>query len=361
MENPAANSTSQNEANIHEFFRQLLAERDAKLRQMADELNQLRLQKQAAPAIDRQAEAAEAAALLAGLRSENERLQTSYSIEKTDLIQQLARRDDEVKKLREETHIFRNASLKASSSVGGARWFAAVLLSAIVGAGAFFYAKLKFQKTEPPQAIFEKYRDQRLFQFEYDINQGQFEKVEAAIDKDLADPQLAAIRPQIEVLRKVIRASGGFASEKGVAAKPASYVAMTERSAEKPAASPDKKEKKKTLTIAYDTPVTLRHEATTGSEAIRKLADGTVLTVLDRTFTRDKVKTTIDGNRCELRDYWYKVETKEEETGWVFGYFTSRSQKLMFLLDSAGEPIVPEKTAEQLPSPTTSEAVSVQQ
>lgn len=355
MEIPDNNNSPSSDQNIHEFFRNLLAERDARLRQMADELNILRQQKTAqlpenlSAIPTNSSELAEMAGLLGGIRSENEQLQTRFSKEKAGFIQQLARQDDELVKLREENQIFRNAGQAGRTGRGGFGWLGWLLFAVLAGLAGFFYAKMKLQKVAPAQAVFEKYRDQRLFQFEYDINQGQFGKVEATIDKDLMDNNFVAIRPQIDFLRKITRASGRFLAEKTPGAKAENYVGMTEKSTA-PVAAPEKPGKKKSLTIDYETPVTLRHEATTASEAIKKLPKGTVLTVIDRTFTRDKVRTSIDDNKYELRDYWYKVETAEQETGWVFGFFTSKSQAIKYLLDSAGEPVIPEKSAE-LPGP----------
>jgi hypothetical protein len=83
------------------------------------------------------------------------------------------------------------------------------------------------------------------------------------------------------------------------------------------------------------------------------LKKGTVCNVLDRTFTRDKVQTTIEDNRYELRDYWYKVEA-DGQTGWVFGYFTTRSQNIKSLLDGAGKPVV--EAAKPAETPKTDDA-----
>lgn len=349
MENPDNQSSPANDQNIHEFFRKLLADRDVKIAQLIAELNAVRSQSSNLSREKPSESSAEMAALLGGLRAENEQLQTRFSKEKSDIIQQLARQDDELKKLREENQIFRNAGVAPKQARIGFGWLGWLVFAGLVGLAAFFYSKLKYQKVAPVTAVFENYRDKRLFQFEYDINQGQFGKIEATLDKDLADKNFESIKPEIEFLRKTIRASGRFLSENGKNEKVTTYVDLAEKPNAQPELAPEKPGKKKTLTINYDVPVTLRHEATTTSEAIKKLQKETVLTVIDRTFTRDKVRTIIDGNKYELRDYWYKVETKEGETGWVFGFFTSKSQEIKYLLDSAGEPVIPEKAPQTKP------------
>jgi Bacterial SH3 domain len=335
------NPTSNSDQNIHEFFRGLLTERDAKLRVLTDEIAQLRAVNADQNLPKSTAETAELTTLLGDLRSENELMQSRFSQEKATLIQQLASQDDELQKLREERTISTNfVALKPTNS-GKVAWSKVFLLMLLSGLSCFFVAKNLFKTATPTQAMFEKYRDQRLFQFEYDINQGQFAKVEAVLDKDLADKSYAQIAPQIEVLRKITRASNHFLSENGD--KTGKYVSVSDKSQTPDPAENLPKGKEKTLTINNDVPVTLRHEATTTSESLAKLKKGTVCKVLDRTTTRDKVRTTIEENRYELRDYWYKIEA-EDKTGWVFGFFTTRSQNIKLLLDSAGEPVVPAKT-----------------
>lgn len=330
MENPTAAPPPENEQNVHEFFRNLLSQRDDRLRQMVEENNRLRAENarskpSASPPSDDQS-----ALLLAGLRAENERLRNAHSLEKNELQNRFSEQSEALKKLRVEQSAAANAPIP-KKGISRAGLLFLVLLAAILG---FWGHKLMSNPVLPNAAVFEKYRDQRLFQFEYDLNQGQFSKVEETLNKDLAATGNAPIQAQIEFVRKLVRASGRAVGGE----KSAAYVELNSKPAPAEKSAPEPTGKQKTLTITEET-LTLRHEATKTSAAITKLKKGQVCIIIDRTLTRDKVKATIDGNPYELKDYWFKVEV-DDLTGWVFGFYTNKSHDSKTLLDSAGKPVV---------------------
>jgi hypothetical protein len=327
-----------NEQNIHEFFTNLLRQRDLKIRELSNELNEFRLNSHGENVEFSQKNNAETAELLAGLRAENERIRTEFRLEKQDLVQKLALQDDEIAKLRDQNAQNMGLVYEKKSS-GRVAWPKVFLLMGIFGLLTFFLAKKIYFKPSSTEKLFENYRDDRLFKAEYDINQGQFSKVEEIFDKDLKEKKWEQIRPQIEMMRKIVRAGGRFAQENG--GKSSNYVPsdVAEVKEEKPENAP----KEKIIEINYDVPVTLRQEATTSSAALMKLKKGTKGKILDKTLTRDKVTTTIDGKKCELKDYWYRIELPEN-TGWVFGFFTNRSQNSKTVLAEPTAPTPPPPT-----------------
>ena len=219
MENVTPSSAPDSPENVHEFFRNLLTQRDERLRQMMDENNRLRAELARTPTTAAAVATVQTAAapdfqsaqLLSDLRAENERLRTVFSMEKSGLQNQIFDLNETVGKLKTTAP---SLPISQPPSRGISR---GMLLSMLILAGlaGFFVQKLFFQPTFPSSATFERYRDQRQFQFEYDINQGQFSKVEEALNTDLNNAKLGNIRPEIEFLRKVVRASGLVFSQNG--------------------------------------------------------------------------------------------------------------------------------------------------
>ena len=237
MENPPASASPDHEQNIHEFFRNLLSQRDDRIRQLVEENNRLRAEAaHSQPETDEQS-----AQLLAGLRAENERLRNAHSMEKNGLQNQVSEQAEALKKMRAEQLAAAAAPVpKKGVSRGGL-----IFLTLLGGIFGFLLHKMASKPVLPAAHVFEKYRDQRLFQFEYDLNQGQFSKVEEALDKDLAAPANGPIQPEIEFVRKLVRAAGRATG----AEKKEDYVSINSKAAPPEIVALEPVGKQKTLTI----------------------------------------------------------------------------------------------------------------
>ncbi len=322
------------ELNVHEFFRKLLSARDGQIRLLVEQNNALRQQLAAQKAEEKYDSSA--FAQLQTLQADAEKLRVDFAKERANLQSQTAAANDLAAKLRDENNNLRY--LVKPPKKRGFAWGTAIAACSIGLVFGFFAMQKWAAPKSMTAAAVDQYREKRLFQFEYDINQGNFENVEAILAQDLDNPAYASLKSELEFLRKVTRASKRTFAEAG-GKKTTGYVSLDEQL--QPKAEPIAAAeigKKKTLTIAHDVPVSVRAEATTTAEALRKVEKGQICTIVDRTLTRDKVRTTIDGQRYELRDYWYKVEIDGQE-GWVFGHFTSKSHNQKYLLDSDGKPV----------------------
>jgi hypothetical protein len=216
-------------------------------------------------------------------------------------------------------------------------------LGCLVGFGIHW---MFFSKKEVQTVVFQKFKDENLFNMEYDISQGRFDNVEATLKTKLEAKEYKSIVPELELIKKIVGASKRRLSDgkavvsnsnvNGFAVDPTVEEAKIQEKA------------KKTLTISDNAQVevTIRSEASTNGEKLGKIKKGETAGVWDRTNGLDKITTSKDGNKYEVQDYWYKIETSDGIEGWVFGYFTNRSLNRMTLVG------VPATTAEQ-PAPGT--------
>ena len=269
--------TNDAEQNIHEFFKKLIAERDQRIARLEGDLAN------------------------AGQQSR-------------DLYQTAQQLRDDYQTLRQQKGGF-----------GFKMLLICVFFSALAGFGLHW---LVSRVGSEPSAVFKKFRDETQFNIEYDISQGNFEKVETTLKNSLEKAEYAPIRAEIEFFRKIMGATRRKFSDANLAAPGADGFSLK---AEESVTNIQGKAKK-SLT-ATEPEVSIRSEANTTSEKLGKLKKGESAGVWDKTASLSKITLTRDGQKYEVEDYWYKIESKTGVEGWVFGHFTSRSLKRMTLVE----------------------------
>lgn len=269
--------TNDADPNIHEFFKKLIAERDQRIARLENDL-------------------------------------AAAAHQSRDLHQA-------AQQLRDDYQILR----KQKGGFGFRTLMVCGFFSAVAGFGLHW---LVSRIGSEPSAVFQKFRDETQFNIEYDISQGNFEKVETTLKNSLEKAEYAPIRPEIEFFRKIMGATRRKFTDANLATTGADGFSLK---AEESATNIQDKAKK-SLT-ATEPEVSIRSEANTTSEKLGRLKKGESAGVWDRTAALSKMTLTKDGQKYEVEDYWYKIETKTGQEGWVFGHFTSRSLKRMTLVE----------------------------
>jgi Bacterial SH3 domain len=215
--------------------------------------------------------------------------------------------------------------------------FTSIIMGLVVGGLLGFGIHwMFFAKKDEQAVVFQKFKNENLFNMEYDISQGRLENVENNLKTKADSKEFKSIASEIEFIKKIV----GAAKRKMSDGKP--LVAASNSEVNGFALDPKVEEAKiqekakKTLTINDNAQleVTIRSEASTGGEKLGKMKKGETAGVWDRTNGLDKITTSKDGNKYEVQDYWYKIETTDGIEGWVFGYFTNRSLQRMTLISA---------------------------
>lgn len=120
---------------------------------------------------------------------------------------------DQNKSLREENHSLQHSYENLRIQKGGFG-FKTLLAS---GMGGFFTALLlcfvyvKLIKPKPDHVVvFEKFRRENQFDFEYQLSQGNFDAVEIQLQKCENQPEFKAVSPEIHFTRKILGATRRF-------------------------------------------------------------------------------------------------------------------------------------------------------
>lgn len=116
------------------------------------------------------------------------------------------------KSMREENHRLQHSYENLRIQKGGFG-FKTLLAS---GMGGFFTALLLcfvYVKLKPKPdhvVVFEKFRQENQFDFEYQLSQGNFDAVEMQLQKCAAQPDFKAVYPEIHFTRKILGATRRF-------------------------------------------------------------------------------------------------------------------------------------------------------
>lgn len=270
-------ATNDAEQNIHEFFKRLIADRDQRIARLENEL------------------------AAAGQQSR-------------DLHQTVQQLRDDYQALRQQK---------------GGFGFKMLLICGFFSAVAGFGLHWLVSRTGgEPSRVFQKFKDETQFNIEYDISQGNFEKVENTLKNSLEKYEYAPIQPELEFFRKIMGATRRKFSD--TILPEASTDGFSLKAEESATSIQDKA--KKSLTVT-EPEVSIRSEANTSAEKLGKLKKGETAGIWDKTTSLSKMTLTKGGQKYEVEDYWYKIETKTGLEGWVFGHFTSRSLKRMTLVE----------------------------
>jgi hypothetical protein len=261
-------------------------------------------------------------------------LQSDYEYLKKDSTTQINNLKENQINLNENIMKMRNDYQTLRKQKGGFGFTSLMMCLALGAVAGFGIHWLFFNKKSDPTIVFQKFKDENLFNMEYDISQGRFDNIEATLKIKASAREYALIQPEIEFLKKIVGASKRrIADGKGVVASNTSEVngfTVDPKVDE----SKIQEKAKKSLTISENavTDVTIRSEASTGGDKLGKMKKGDVAGVWDRTNGLDKITINKDGNKYEVSDYWYKIETTDGLEGWVFGYFTNRSINRMTMV-----------------------------
>jgi Bacterial SH3 domain len=215
--------------------------------------------------------------------------------------------------------------------------FTSLLISGFVGTLlGFGVHKIFFSPKDDHAQVFQKFKDENLFNMEFDISQGRFENVESMLKTKAATKEYSSIAYELEFFRKIIGASKRKLGDGKTPTEAAGVSGFALDPKVDEAKIQEKAKNSLTINENASVEITIRSEASTGGEKLGKMKKGDKAGVWDRTNGLDKITITKDGNKYEVSDYWYKVETSDGIEGWVFGYFTTKTLNRMKMI---GEPV----------------------
>ncbi len=307
------NSSAEHEHNIHEFFKKLLFQRDQRIEKLEQELA-------ANPAMQ--------GIPVAEVDKKFAALQKNFEEKNAHATSQNNAQKVQIQQLTETIRQMQGGYENLRRQKGGFGMLSMTLCFLASTLFGFVLHKLFFAKSDPQAVVFENFRNAHQFDFEYQISQGQFDKVETTLKNSLEKNEYQGIKSELEFFKKIMgaarrSATGNISNDeagKDFIVNPKADAANIQEKA------------KKSLTITQNE-VTIRSEASTSGEKLGKLKKGETAGVWDKTTSIDKFTTILDGKRIEVSDYWYKIEAPNGTEGWVFGYFTNRSMKRFSYLD----------------------------
>jgi Bacterial SH3 domain len=327
------------DTNIHEFFTNLLVERDQHIKQLQSQVHAAQLAQKAQLGSGQDWEGK-----YERLHEDHQRIRNEFQVEvngyksringQNAIIEQLRASKDSVG----TATITENITTKTEWALG----MFGVLLGIGLGLllGMWFQKKISTPKNEQTR-VFEKLQTKHQFNIEYEIANGRFASADSILQVEISAADNATIKPELEFLRQVMKAAQKKMQQHNVPLSSAGYAVMPDdeiRAATKYRGS---------ITITEPT-LAVRSEASTTSEKLATVKKDDVVKIVDRSPRVDKLTTRYEGKRAEVEDIWYKVEIPNGMEGWIFGYYTSASrQSITVFADeaAAGTAVVPGATS----------------
>ncbi len=337
-----AGPKSGSDNNIHQFFSKLLMERDARIRALEAQLTEVTQAQQAGSNdwedryeklyAEHQKTKAEAQIELNSLQSRINGLNTTITELQRDKAQHM-----------QTVPVGTGSKLEWGLGVVGL--LTGILLGVIVG--MWFQKRISTPKNEQTR-VFEKLQAKHQFNFEYEIGNGRFNGIDSVLVAEIADPDNATVKPELEFLRQVLKAARKKLEQHNVPISNGGFTILPDDRINATARY------KGTLTITEPT-LTVRAEASTASDKLGSLKEGDVVKIVDRSHRIDKLTTRYEGKRAEIEDVWYKIEMPNGMEGWIYGYYTSASRQNMIIFadgsDSTGVKATPVKPDAQAATP----------
>lgn len=177
-----------------------------------------------------------------------------------------------------------------------------------LGAGWWF-----FRPKESNSTLFQRFSQAYGFQLEYQMAQKQYEAAERGLAVYRHDPVFAPILPELELINNLVRA----VRSQGDTTATVEGFSMVKKDTF--AAAPNAPVR--ILTITEESGAKIHEEAIPESPVIARLKKKEQAGQWAQTAEPVQLRVP----RGKARDYWYEVETKTGQKGWVFGYFTNAS------------------------------------
>jgi hypothetical protein len=252
-----------------------------------------------------QARTAAAADELARVKQEHIAYASAYQQQSGTLKQEIQQWQSDYEHLRVQKGGFGFKALAAAATAG-------ILVGLALG-------WLIWSHKDPQTIVFQQFMQQSGFQTEYAVRQRQFDEAARIIRTQSALGAYESIRPQLDFMANLVASAQlGFTeagievAEAGYATKPPVDTSALDRSAAR-------------QLVVTDVGARLYTEARTAANIIATLQKKDQIGQWDRTAAPEKLRLVSKGKPGVAEDYWYEVETKTGQKGWVFGHFTNAS------------------------------------
>jgi Bacterial SH3 domain len=314
------------QTNIHQFFTNLLKERDERIKKLESLIEEVK-NTPVAP--------------ISGGDWEDrfERLHSEHLVQKQEFLvevngykSRINGLNQLVTKLRDEA---KPAPAQLSAEPGNSKLeWGLGLIGLLVGiglgilGGMFIQKRISQPKTEQARA-FEDVQNKHQFNFEYEIANGRFTGMDSILKTEIAQTENAQIKPELEFLRQILKASRKKMEQHKVPMSDAEFAILPNEEITANVKN------KGSITITEPT-LSVRAEASASSEKLGTLKKDDVVKVMDRSHRVDKLSTRYEGKRAEVEDIWYKIEMPNGMEGWIFGYYTSASRQNMVIFADEG-------------------------
>lgn len=184
---------------------------------------------------------------------------------------------------------------------------------------------LFFRQKDPNAALFQEFSKTAGFTLEYQMAQKQYAAAEQTVSGYRHNKVFAPIDRELELIANLIRA---VRSQGDTLPQLEGYAVVKADTFTAKDPTPSQ-----ILTITSETGATVHLEALQSAPVIARLKKKDQIGQWDRTPEPDKLKVSTKTAKGLAQDYWYEVETKDGQKGWVFGFYTNASLK-QFKADS---------------------------